>query len=155
QGVEAWGSGNQLVVRMRYGKAVLRRPEGDEADRLREDLLGDAAAYYGLVERFAELADGGTMPMDGRTVHRVLVGLAGHTRAPTAGEGPPPRPWRAHLTVDALSGTALVDSRTGVPLLLELKARYHFPKEGQPATATLTLRRELTSLGAVAEILAP
>src|SRR5512142_3028784 len=49
QGVEAWSSPEELTVKMRYGKPVKRRPEGNEAERLREDLLGDAGAYYDLV----------------------------------------------------------------------------------------------------------
>jgi len=147
QGVEAWASSDELAVKMRYGKAVKRRPEGNESDRLREDLLGDAAAYYDLVERFAKSEDGGQAQQAGRAARKVRLSLrSGSASAPR--DAPQ---WRKELKLDALDGIVLVDGKTGVPLLVELHARGSYSK----GVLELRLRREIQQVGGVADIAVP
>jgi len=147
QGVEAWASADELAVKMRYGKPVKRRPEGNESDRLREDLLGDAAAYYDLVERFAKPEDAGQTQQAGRSARKVRLSLrSGSASAPK--DAPQ---WRKELQLEALDGSILVDDKTGAPLLVELHARGSYSK----GVLELRVRREIQQIGGVADIALP
>ncbi|HJZ88662.1 MAG TPA: hypothetical protein VKN99_25990 [Polyangia bacterium] len=153
-GVEAWMTGDALVVRMRYSKPVLRRAESSQADELRENLFGDAAAYWELIERFAQLSDEGAVQVAGRPARRVRISLRGSPRS--ADEPPQPeRKWRQGVVVRALAGSALIDQQTGVPLALAWTASYAFPKAGQQAQAEIALKRELADVGAAIAVEAP
>jgi hypothetical protein len=147
QGVEAWSTGEDLIVKMRYGKPVRRRPEGNEAERLREDLFGDAGAYYELVERFVKAQDGGTAAQAGRSARKVRLEL----RSSPASAPREAAEWRRALKLDTLEGTVLVDEKTGAPLLVELHARGSHPK----GVLELRLRREIQQLGGVDPIASP
>jgi hypothetical protein len=147
QGVEVWASANELVVKMRYGKAVKRRAEGNESERLREDLAGDAAAYYDLVERFTKTDDAGMIRQAGRSARKVRLSLRR-----SAGSAPKDTPeWRKELKLDELDGNVIVDEKTGAPLLVELQAHGSYPK----GVIELRLRREIQQVGGVAAIVAP
>jgi hypothetical protein len=147
QGVEAWSAADELAVKMRYGKAVKRRPEGNESDRLREDLLGDAAAYYDLVERFAKTEDAGQSQQAGRSARKVRLSLrSGSASAPK--DAPQ---WRKELKLEALDGSVLVDEKTGAPLLVELHARGSYSK----GVLELRVRREIQQIGGVENIALP
>jgi hypothetical protein len=146
-GVEAWSSPEELTVKMRYGKPVKRRPEGNEAEHLREDLVGDAAAYYDLVERFVKPEDAGAMQQAGRSAHKVRLSLRG-----SPGSAPKEAPeWRRKLTLDQLDGSVVADDKTGAPLLVELHARGSYPN----GVLEIRMRREIQQIGGVAMITTP
>jgi hypothetical protein len=154
EGMEAWWTGGQLAVRLRYGKPVRRRPEGNEIDRLREDIFGAPGAYYDVVERFADLQPGGPTQQLGRPARLVQVRLRGTPR-PAAPEPEPGRKWRSQVQVQALTGQVGVDEKTGVPLFVELRARYTYSKGNARAEVDMQVRRELAEIGAVANVAPP
>jgi hypothetical protein len=152
QGIEAWAEGEALTVKMRYGKPVRRRPEGDEVDRLREDLFGDTAAYYDLVERYVEASDGGRTEAAGRPVRRVQLSLRRSPRSAGTAAAGPSRRWRDGVRVDALEGQLMVDAKSGAPLTMELAARASYPRGSGEAQLSLQISRRLRDLGAAIEI---
>ena len=147
QGVEAWVSADELTVKMRYGKPVKRRPEGNEAERLREDLFGDASAYYELVERFVKPENAGVVQQAGRGARKVRLSLRGSPGS--AGKDAPE--WRRKLVLDQLDGSVVVDEKTGAPLLVELHAHGSYPN----GVLDVRMRREIQQLGGVAMITTP
>ncbi len=139
-GQEVIWTGDWLYTRLRYSKYTRRKPTPQEPPQIADRLVGLLPAYARLLRRFLSVKEtGGKTGKEtllDREVIRVSLQLAPQPRQ----QKPPraaARTWRQTIAVTTLTGTALLDAKTRVPLSVDLKARWTFhPPQGSPPANT-------------------
>lgn len=149
-----WQAG-MLYLRPRYAKWH-RRPPTDDAEpgALRDELYGVAGAYFELVAHAAEVSDKGAQAAAGRDGRRVEIKLAPSPRKPPV-QHLTQRKWRESITVQELSGEAVLDAESAIPLQARFQTRYTFSRDGRTFTMTLEVGHELGGIGQVVTLTPP
>jgi hypothetical protein len=171
QGQQLIWTGGWLYPRLRYSRFTRRHPRPGEVPAALDRMAGYLPAYVRLLEPFLSISPAGKERYQGRGGRKVKLGLnrAGAREAPAA-SGAADR-WRRTVVARAISGSALLDTRTGAPLRVELKARWSFvpppagplPRSGIPGqlsagasgTMELSYSQQVTRLGSVPTIKPP
>lgn len=152
-GYELIWTGKWLYSRLRYQSFSRRRPQDQlEPTRLADKQYALLAAYIRLLEPFIQLSRGDTKKIAGREA--VLVTLSRRAQPLEGGRAAAPlaaKRWRRTIDVEKLEGRVLLDTKTGAPLLVKLKAIWTFamPKAAAPKTgipSELSSERGRTSL---------
>ncbi|MCC6749012.1 MAG: hypothetical protein IT371_15235 [Deltaproteobacteria bacterium] len=169
-GQEVVFAGGWLYSRLRHHKFVRRKPtSAREPEAIADRLHGLLPAYLRLLRRFVELQPAGELTYLGRRARRVRLGLAAK---PAAGEpeGGPATRWRKTIAVQELSGEALLDRDTGVPLRVKLAAVWSYVPpavgpaptgiptrfaEGQAGRMTLAFEQRVSQIGNVSAVELP
>jgi len=173
-GQEVILTGGWLHSRLRHSKFVRRKPREGEADKILDRFVSYLPDYADLLGRFLKLEQGGEGKLGSRTGTKMKLTLRDPPAAASASDSAlgRARRWRSRVKVTALSGELLLDSETGLPLTVDLKARLTFqaprpgkaaPVSGIPAVMsdklkgamTIALTRRVDSLGKVKPIKAP
>jgi len=143
-GYEAALVGGELYVRPRWGKFVKRKPEGDEADRLRAAVETAGSEYLKLLERFIVVREDGRTQVHGRSAVKLkLAASPSPTAAPAEAE--PGKKWRESMAVRYIEGDAYVDAASGALLGLHLDAAYSFVREKSPFVVTVSFKQTAAS----------
>lgn len=125
--------GHELAVALRYGKMIRRPAEDPEPQRLLEEGVGAPFAAWDLLRDLSTVDDFGDEIRNGRKVHVYKV-----TKSRKAPEPPATvdfsdrRAWRRTLVAANIDGTIALDEATGVPLQVELRARYTMRRAAAP-----------------------
>jgi hypothetical protein len=127
-GFEAESFGGELYVRPRYGKYVKRKPEGDEADRLRASVETLAPEYLKLFERWISVREDGRAQVLGRPAVKLKLAATSSPSAVVA-DGDPSKKWRESMSVRYIDGDVLIDAGTGALVGIKLDAAYTFTRE--------------------------
>ncbi|MCK5795823.1 MAG: hypothetical protein KAI47_01470, partial [Deltaproteobacteria bacterium] len=159
-----------LYPRLRYSRFYARDPKDPgEPDRLAERVAGLFPVYMRLLGRFAKISlDPQKTIHEGREALTVLLTLRASPSAAPSTELAPAKRWRRSTQVSELKGRVLLDAKSGVPLVTQVKARWRYrepagapPASGIPAhlgegwvTTTLDFAERLRP-GPVAAIVPP
>jgi hypothetical protein len=127
-GYEAELVGGELFVKTRSGKLVKRKPEDDEADRLRGAVEGVAADYLKLFERWITVREDGRTQLAGRSAIKLKL-AATASPAPAGSALEASKQWRRSMNVRYIDGDAWIDAATGALLSLKLDSAYSFSRE--------------------------
>ena len=147
--------GKSLFLRQRYAKWHGRAPnDAREASRTLDEMYAIAGDYFDLVAFAAEVTDKGAEQVLGRGGRRVEIKLA------PAGKKPKDqlltqKQWRETVAVQELSGDAVLDAESGVPLQARFKASLSFSRDGRTFLMTLEVGQDLTGLGQEVAITPP
>src|SRR5258708_3858432 len=76
-GLEAVALGGVLYVKPRYGHWTRRRPEGNDVERLRDNVEGVAAAYLELLSRWLVVKELPRTEINGHPAVRLALSAAG------------------------------------------------------------------------------
>jgi hypothetical protein len=125
------------------GKLHRRPPTSpDEPAKLSGEAFGAFGDSVALVARWAKLSDGGPVEVAGRAGHKIRLALAS-APGPAIISATGSRAWRESLVVTALSGEAVLDDRTGLPLAGKLHATGTFVRAGKTYALELGASHEL------------
>lgn len=169
-GQEVIWTGGWLYPRQRHGKFIRRRARSGEPKQIADRVAGHLPSYLELLAPYMVLEPGGETTHEQRKALRVSLKLA-----PTPGKVPTAtatsRRWRQTIKVQSLTGLALLDVKTHVPLSVDLTAAWTFappagktPPSGIPTklapkghfgTMKLKLRQRVTRVGAVPAVQPP
>ena len=117
--------GRDLSVALRYGKMIRRAAEDPEPQHLLEEGIGAPFAGWELLRNVTTVDDFGGENRAGRKVHVYKL-----TKAPTIADNTgvtadsDRRAWRRTVVADVVDGAFVVDELTGLPLQVDLRARY-------------------------------
>lgn len=147
-GREVIFDGQALYLRPRYAKWH-RRPPNDEheAGAILDQMYAVAGDYFDLVAHAAEVSDKGAEQVAGRAGRRVEIRLAPRPGTPPA-QPLTQRTWRESVVVQALSGDAVLDAETALPLRARFSATVGFQRDGRSFTMSLEVGHELSAIGA-------
>jgi hypothetical protein len=127
--------GHELAVALRYGKMIRRPAEDPEPQRLLEEGVGGPFAAWDLLRDLSTVDDFGDEVRSGRKVHVYKVTKSRKAPEPAATVDPSDRRgWRRTLVAATIDGTVAIDEATGVPLQVELHARYTMRRAASPGT---------------------
>jgi hypothetical protein len=144
-----------LFMRPRYQRWHQRAPEApEEPEQLRDQLCDAIAATWDLFAFAAEVTDGGTSQLTGRTAHTIGITLAKQPPKPGR-EAVDQRKWRETRRVVALTGEIALDVDKGVPLAVKLDGTLEYERDGHQLSMHVTLDASLASIGRPASIIAP
>ncbi len=144
-----------LYLRPRYQKWHQRAPEAsDEPKALADSFYEPIAATWDLVSPAAELVDGGAVKVGARNGRRITIKRAAEPKKP-APEPLVQRQWREGRVVDALDGEIVLDADKGTPLSVNLTGAVSFQRYGRRFSMKLSLKSELSAIGAPATIAVP
>lgn len=159
--VDGW-----LYSRQRSSLFIKRAPRKGEPTSVADRMYGLLPAYIGLLGRFVKLE----LDEKGKSSDRISLRLSALTNpAPVAKELE--GSWRQTIAVKALKGRVTLDGRSGVPLQVELEARWTFhppaadamPASGIPTeidtktvgSTTLRFRQRIEDIGRQPAVSAP
>jgi hypothetical protein len=159
--VDGW-----LYSRQRSSVFIKRTPRKGEPEEIADRLYGLLPAYIDLLGRFLELEIDGEGKASGKIGLR-LSALPDPAPAAKELEGN----WRQTIAIKALRGRVTLDGRSGVPLQVELEARWTFhppaadalPASGIPTaidtktagSTTLSFRQRIEDIGKQPAVQAP
>ena len=123
-----------LYVRQRYSKFTRRAAPAAQARALVGRLCGLLPDYVALLGPKLAISAIGRREYLGRPV--LSVNLSQTADSWRSAFSDPSRRWRQTIVVGRLSGSALIDLKTAVPLSVDLNAnwRYALPKRADPQT---------------------
>ncbi|MDB4983206.1 MAG: hypothetical protein JWM82_3958 [Myxococcales bacterium] len=148
--------GRELFVALRYGKMIRRVAEEPEPTRLLEEALGAPWAAWEIVRPQVAIERIGTKLVGGpKATEYGLARAAARTDDQTAPAPAGLRAWRAHVTVDEVSGHALVDDATGALVQIELAAKFTTKRDGHDLHGALDVHGTLSDLTTTAPVMAP
>jgi hypothetical protein len=149
-----WQAG-ALYLRPRYARWHRRPPTNDsEPQTIRDQMYAVAGEYFDLVAHAAEVTDKGAATVAGRGGRRVEIKLAPSPRKPAA-QVLTQRKWRETVTVQALTGEAVLDAEAALPLSARFAATLAFSRDGRSFTMTLEVGHEVTSVGQAVALVTP
>jgi hypothetical protein len=142
--------GGKLYLRPRYQRWHGRAPESaDEPAEIRAAFYGAIPATWDLVGFGAELTDRGAVQVAGRAGRKIEIKASrGADKAPR--EPLAQRKWREGRSVEALTGTIVLDQDTGAPLSIDLDGKLGFSRDGRSFVMKVKLQATVTALKAVA-----
>ncbi|HLL21617.1 MAG TPA: hypothetical protein VK427_05775, partial [Kofleriaceae bacterium] len=154
-GREAIFVGNKLYLRPRYQRWHGRAPESPaEPVEIRASFYGALPAAWDLVGYAAELTDRGIVPVAGRSGRKVELKLSPSPAKPVA-EPLVQRKWREGRSVEALTGSVVLDPETGAPLAMDLDAQVAFSRDGRSFVMKVKLAAAVSNIGTPSAISAP
>ncbi len=154
-GREVTSLGGKLYLRQRYAKWHGRAPNdpkepGHLIDRIYA-VLGD---YFEVVAFAAEVTDKGADTVGGRAGRRVEIKLSPTPKKPPE-QMLTQRAWRETIGVQALTGDAILDADTVIPLQARFTAKLSFSRDGRTFQETIEVGQDLTGFGQPVTITAP
>jgi hypothetical protein len=154
-GREAIFLGGKLYLRPRYQRWHGRAPESaTEAEAVRESFYAAVPATWDLVGYAAELTDRGVAQVSGKTGRKIEIKLdPSPSKAPR--EPLAQRKWREGRSVEALTGTVVLDADTGAPLSIDLDAKLGFSRDGRSFMMKVKLQTTVANIGKPADVIAP
>jgi hypothetical protein len=167
-GQEVIWTGSWLYPRLRYSKFIRRPARPDEPREIADRIYGLLPAYVRLLGPFISFEARAVRHL-GRSAVRAELKLMAEPAGEPAARGAARR-WRQTIVVKSIAGTALLDAKTGVPLSVDLRARWTFSPPAGPIPATgiptkidrdavgtmdLAFSQRITDIGAVAKVAAP
>ena len=144
-GLEAVVSGGVVYVKPRYGQWTRRRPEGEDVERLRDNVEGVAAGYFELLQRWLEVKP---IARSGNAVKLALSARSSPASGPQ--ESLPYRKWRDTVKVQRLDGEWTLDATSGAPLGGRLEASWTFERSDLKGPTVVTLKYEQSAAAAAA-----
>ncbi len=148
--------GRELFVALRYGKMIRRIAEEPEPTRLLEEALGAPWAAWEIVRPQVAIERVGTKLVGGPKATEYRLGrAAARTDDQTAAAPVGLRAWRAHVTVDEVSGHALVDDATGALVQVDLVAKFTTKRDGHDLHGALDVHGALSDVTTTAAVTAP
>jgi len=168
-GHEVVWTGDWIYPRLRYSKFLRRPARRDEPREIADRIYGLLPAYVRLLGPFISVEARGEAQHLGRSAVRAELKLMAEPAGEPSARGVA-RQWRQTIVVKSLTGTALLDAKTGAPLSVDLRARWSFnppagsiPATGIPTkidrdavgTMDLSFSQRITNIGAVAKVTAP
>jgi len=144
-----------LFLRPRYAKWHRRAPNDEhEAPALRDQLYAVLGDYFDVVAHAAEVTDKGAVKAAGRDGRRVELKLD-----PSPRKAPrqvlTQRKWRESVTVQALSGDAILDADHGIPLQARFTATFTFSRDGRTFTETIEVGQVISGIGQAVAMVTP
>ncbi len=149
-------AGRELAVALRYGKMIRRPAEEPEPTRLLEEGLGGPWSVFELAAPRAKVDKTGTDLVGGAQATVYALSLAEGTAAV-----PPARPfsglraWRGAVTIDALTGRAVVDDASGALLGMDLTVAFETKTEAGPEQGTVEVHALVSDMAATTPIERP
>ncbi|HXJ20618.1 MAG TPA: hypothetical protein VMT03_10320 [Polyangia bacterium] len=146
--------GRELAVALRYGKMIRRIAEEPEPKRLLEEALGGPSAAFEIAAPRAHFDEGGLELVGGAGSIRYTISLGDGVAAP------PPhayglRAWRTGVTVDAVTGRALVDGPTGALVALDLTVAFRSKTDSGNEQGSLEVHTSLAEVASTPPIARP
>lgn len=149
-----WQNG-ALLLRPRYARWHRRPPTSDaEPQAIRDHMYAVAGEYFDLVAHAAEVTDQGAAQVAGRDGRRVEIRQSPSPKKPAA-QVLTQRAWRETVTVQELSGEAVLDAEAALPLSARFTARLAFSRDGRSFTMTLEVGHEIVSVGQAVALVTP
>ncbi|HVV48540.1 MAG TPA: hypothetical protein VHO06_02685, partial [Polyangia bacterium] len=151
--------GRELAVALRYGKMIRRVAEEPEPSRLLEQGLGGPWAAFELCAARARIERTGPAPAGGARATGYALGPG--EGAPAADTAPPALPlaglraWRGSVTVDKLTGRAVVDDASGALLAFDLTADFQAKGDAGPERGTVEVHAAVSDAGATPAVERP
>jgi hypothetical protein len=142
-GLEFYRIGELTYFRHRYQRYLRFAEEPAEARLRVERIWGAGAAVIELLQGHLALTPAGETTAAGRPASRYK--LAPGQGVPRVHHGR--RAWRSRLKVISVSGEALLDKATGVPLSLRVSYAVAAPKAGRTVTLTGTFEGAVREAG--------
>jgi hypothetical protein len=148
--------GRELFVALRYGKMIRRVAEEPEPTRLLEEALGAPWAAWEIVSPQVAVERVGTKLVGGpKATEYRLARAAARTDDSLALAPTGLRAWRAHVTVDEVSGHALVDDATGALVQVDLAAKFTTKRDGRELHGAVDVHGVLSDVTTTAAVTAP
>jgi hypothetical protein len=148
--------GRELFVALRYGKMIRRVAEEPEPTRLLEEALGAPWAAWEIVRPQVAIERVGTKLVGGpKATEYRLARAAARTEDLTAPTPTGLRAWRAHVTVDEVSGHALVDDATGALVQVDLAAKFTTKRDGRELHGAVDVHGALSDVTTTAAVTPP
>lgn len=154
-GRETIYTGGKLYLRPRYQRWHGRAPEAaSEPAEIRQSFYGAIPATWDLVGYAAELTDKGVVQVAGRSGRKIEIKLApGATKAPR--EALAQKKWREGRSIEALTGSIVLDADTGVPLTVDIDAKIGFSRDSRSFVMKVKLNAAVANIGKAETIAAP
>lgn len=131
--------GRELAVALKYGKMIRRPAQEPEPTRLLEEALGAPWAAWETVRREAAVEATGAPGL-----YRISKRAEA---APPPGPATPLRQWRDTVAVQALSGEARLDPKTGALLGFKLATRFTARRGKLPLAGEITVETQIDGVG--------
>jgi hypothetical protein len=151
--------GRELAVALRYGKMIRRVAEEPEPSRLLEEALGAPWAAFELVAPVARITRSGEELVAGAkaSVYDLALDADRKPRGLPAGARPAVglRGWRKDASVQALSGRAVIDDRTGAAVRVDLNVQFAAKPQDGAVTGTVQVHSELSEIASTPPIARP
>jgi hypothetical protein len=148
--------GRELAVALRYGKMIRRVAEEPEPTRLLEEALGGPWAGWEVVAGAAAIERGAPQLIGGASAveYRLSKG-DGQALTANATERPPLRRWRGTVAVQTLTGSLLVDERSGALVKADLQATFMLTQETRALQGEIEVHSVVSEAAAVPAIERP
>lgn len=145
----------KLYLRQRYAKWHGRGPnDAREPQQTLDQMYAVAGDYFDLVAFAAEVTDKGASDVAGRAGRRVEIKLSPTPKRPPD-QVLTQRLWRETVGVQEITGDAVLDGDTGIPLQARFKAKLSFSREGRTFQMTLEVGQDITAIGQPVTITPP
>jgi hypothetical protein len=160
--------GRELAVALRYGKMIRRAAEDPEPERLLQEGVGASFAAWDLLRDVTTVDDFGTENRGGRQIHIYKLTKARRPPDPATNVDPTDRrAWRRTLVAGTVDGTVAIDDATGLPLQVEIRAKYTMRRNsvgggrdaggdtGTPMQGAVEVRASIEEIGSSPRIARP
>jgi hypothetical protein len=151
--------GRELAVALRYGKMIRRVAEEPEPSRLLEEALGAPWAAFELAAPASRVTRSGEELVAGAKASVYDLALDPDRKPGQLPAGARPavglRGWRKDATVQAVSGRAVIDDRTGAAVRVDLNVRFAAKPQDGPVAGTIQVHAELSEIASTAPIARP
>jgi hypothetical protein len=145
----------KLYLRPRYARWHRRAPnDTHEVADLLDQMYAVAGDYFDLVAHAAEVNDTGAAQVSGRDGRQVAIKLAPTPGKPTA-QPLTQKKWRESVVVSALSGDAVLDADTAIPLKAHFASTFGFSRDGRSFTMSIEVSQEISGIGAAVAVVTP
>jgi hypothetical protein len=146
--------GRELAVALRYGKMIRRIAEEPEPTRLLQEALGGPWAAFEMAGPRARFDEAGQELVGGAGTIRYNISLGEGSATPVP-HAYGLRAWRAGVTVDAVSGRALVDGPTGALVALDLTVGFQGKTDSGNEQGSIEVHTSLSEVASLAPITRP
>ncbi|MEA2699266.1 MAG: hypothetical protein QOI66_3537 [Myxococcales bacterium] len=146
--------GRELSTALRYGKMIRRVAEEPEPTQLLEEALGGPWAAWEVVAPAAGIERGNSQLMGGASAAEYRISK-GEGQTPAFDERPALRKWRGTIAVQQLTGSLLVDERSGALVKADLTGAFTLTQENRPMKGEVDIHAVLTEAAAVPPLSRP
>jgi hypothetical protein len=151
--------GRELAVALRYGKMIRRIAEEPEPTRLLQEALGAPWAAFEIAGPRIRIDQSGREPVGAGGAHAVRYNLSlggeGDSKAAAVAHAYGLRAWRTGVTVDSVTGGALVDETTGALRTLDMTVAFQSKTDSGNEQGSIEVHTALSEVAATAPIARP
>jgi hypothetical protein len=135
-----------LYLRPRYGRWHRRMPTTpDEPAQILDEGFAMSMATWDLLAPAAAVEDGGPVTIGGRPGRAIRITTA-RAPAPLPREELSQRKWREQRTIAAVTGTVVLDEKSGIPMNVKLAGQVGFVREGRTFVMNVTCEHTLEAM---------